>query len=330
MISVKTISAGDHFRVIQDGPLRGSPAFLANAYAGVPDKIFALTKGLEFEIVKRKKVSTKQVVSVKLLAPNKVTIDLDINDVKRRCDRVFEERDAPGIEYNLYEMTDNIYAVEFKNPLDFSMTFLRASQHHRSINPQFTGKAINVVDFMRWFAQNGGNGIFGCPTEKIINLPSESIVQTVGTAGAIKDWNFYDQEMKIIHNSIKSCLASSENPGSKDYYLIGYCEYDEMLLRRAFLSALFRMNGNYSSNIEYTMNSYLHADIKEEMIKILKKMGYDDAHIKEALQIYLIAGLTDEMRANAKIAELDPGVFKVFNDYFKEFARDVIFNINEI
>lgn len=318
MLSLRDISVGDRFIVVNDGKTKRSPAFLINVQLARPEKIRALKKGVEFEIIRAKSKFDKKFSYGIKLAGTEETAEVYCDDVRERCEKIGSIIKVPALEYNLSEIAPRVYCVQFKDSYDLAMTFLRYQECYESNSPQFKNRSFAIVDYMRWYAKNLGNGEFTYVKDwGGFNIPSK-IIEMNMAPGFIKDWNMYDSEMRLIDKTIKS---AQKNDGY-GYYLIGTCASDITTLRHEVAHGLYATNNDYKHNMNDLVESYTPAEVKTAMFEILKNMGYDESVFKDELQAYFATGLTSTMQAVEVIANYDR---KYFLQRFDDFTKEVLF-----
>jgi hypothetical protein len=90
MIAVKDIVVGERFRVVNDGPIKKSFAFLLNSHLGNPDKIRALKIGTELEIVGNKKqIPNSNLFSIPvLISGSNEKSEVLFHELRLRCEKI--------------------------------------------------------------------------------------------------------------------------------------------------------------------------------------------------------------------------------------------------
>lgn len=191
----------------------------------------------------------------------------------------------------LKKLTDYIYCLQFTNPYDLSMTFLRYQEFYES--PKYRGKYFQIADFMEWYSKKYGDGAFTYPVDYVgFNLPSHAIVPVIRELKQHKydQWTQYDQIMYETVLTIKE-----EIPYASKFYLIGVMEGDTPVLKHELAHALFTINHDYQRKMGHLVNELPKKDWKT-MTRALKTRGYGPNVFDDEAQAYLSTGLHDLMK----------------------------------
>lgn len=323
MISIEAIDIGDKFKVINDGPTKISDSFRYSVIDGEKSVIHILEKGSEFEVIwSKKKVPGTKTYSFKIKRSNDAAhvVDIPFKEISLRCAKIYPEKPKPTLEYTIIEVCPKVFLVEFKNEFDLAMTFLRYQECYESTSVKFKNQSFKIVDYMKWYAKTLGKGSFTYVSDwSGFNIPS-TIIDKNMEPNFIKDWNEYDDEMKMINDTINKATSLCQ------YYLIGAVKSDELTLKHEVAHGLWFTNADYRANINYCIDNYTSIPVKDAMFTVLRGMGYAESVLRDEMQAYMCAGLTDDMLAIPSIAEFKPDQYI---SYYKEYTKDVIFNIDQ-
>lgn len=329
MIKISTIGVGDKFQLATIAKNKYTDKCILNGHlsASKPEATVQATKGLEFEVTRKKKKieifndGTKGTFAnyfkIKPIGQD-IEYEMLDKDLAHRCERIAPPYNA--IEYALHEVAPRIFCAVFKNEFDMAMTFLRYQECYESSCPEFKGKSFTIVDYMRWYSKNLGNGAFTYTSDwSGFNVPSK-VIAKAHEPGFIKDWNCYDEEMRKIY---KVCHKFNES----SFYLIGMMKNDEQTLRHEVAHGLFSINADYKYGMSDKVNR-LPQEIKDAFTKILLDMGYHESVIIDEIQAYCSTGLLSSMQAVPGIEECK--AIASMKHAFEEYSKEVIFELNEV
>lgn len=215
--------------------------------------------------------------------------------------------------FKFKEVKKNIFCLEFQEEYDMCMMFLRYQEFYESPSSRFRGKSFKILDFMKWYSLEFGNGSFTYPIDWAGFNFYGDVIREVNSLG-IPDRNDYDREMAKVY---KKCKKRAE--GDK-FYIIGVHE-DGGALSHEIAHGFFYINSEY----------------KKEMVRLVKQMTPE---CREALEEYLTkVGYTpqvfvDEIQANMATTKdwskyspryvFKPEVAEKLNETQKDFAE--VFN----
>jgi hypothetical protein len=149
--------------------------------------------------------------------------------------------------FNIIEIKPRIFFFEFKDYYTLGMHFVRYQEFYESTSDKFRGKSFKLLDYMRWYQKEYGNGVFSYPKDWYgYNFPG-NIIKQVNDLG-IMDRNDYDDSMLEAYNK---CLEKYS-----DFYIIGAIKDDDVTLKHELAHGLF----------------YLSKPYKEEMISLINKI----------------------------------------------------------
>jgi hypothetical protein len=186
-------------------------------------------------------------------------------------------------DFILSEVKPSIFLLEFPERYDMCMFFLRYQEYYESPSPQFRGQSFQILDFMKWYSLEFGDGAFTYPIDwSGFNIPSY-VVQQVHDLH-ISDKNLYDYEMWQVHQQCQEKVGVENK-----FYLIGVTQG----------------NGALEHEIAHGF-FYLNPQYQVEMAQLVKEM---DSELVRALHTYLEElGYThhvyvDEVQANMATTE---------------------------
>jgi hypothetical protein len=216
------------------------------------------------------------------------------------------------MEYSLKKIADRIYLVEFRKTYELAMFFCRYQEFYESPNPNFKGKSFDLYEFMAWYANEYGNGVFTYPSDWVgYNLPSH-IIDNVWAMG-IPSKTQYDYEMLLLHRKLK------EEAGS-DYALIGTSKANRSdldTIAHEIAHALFYTVPTYKEEMSY-LACRLDKKLSKKMCLWLENIGYSEEVFVDEIQAYISTGITP----SSKI-DLPKEVFKPFYKTFCSYTDNI-------
>jgi hypothetical protein len=209
------------------------------------------------------------------------------------------------------EVKPKIFLLQFKNHYDMSMHFLRYQEFYESSSSKFYGKSFKLLDFMKWYSEKYGNGLFTYPIDWAgFNIPGE-IISEVWDLG-IPDCNKYDYCMlEVLH------ACQKKSPGK--VYLIGACPDNEeekaAIVKHEIAHGFFYTRPEYKKEM-MTLVKNLEPDFRQSMEISLKKMGYASRVYIDECQAYLSTGITPSF--DITLNGEDQVFIETFNKYYNE------------
>lgn len=208
-------------------------------------------------------------------------------------------------KYQLIEVKPRIFFLDFKKSYDLCMHFVRYQEFYESPSPQFRGKAFQLLDFMDWYADKYGKGVFTYPVDWAgFNIP-DRIVLDVWAAG-IMDRNIYDYEMLQVH---KKCAAKYPN---EPFYIIGAVGQD-FAMRHEIAHGFFYTQPEYRKKMTKLVKD-LKPSFRKKIFKVLKEIGYTPGVFIDECQAYMSTGFTDKF--GVKLKNEHKPFIKLYNEYY--------------
>ena len=218
------------------------------------------------------------------------------------------------MKYTIKKIIDKAYVIQCDHRYDLCMLFLRYQEYYESPNPEFRGKAFELLDYMEWYSKDK-DGFFSYPIDwNGFNLSSK-VIDEVSELG-IPDYNKYDEEMEHIHGKLKQEVGG-------DYYLIGIfsdpdnqADIDETL-NHELAHALYYLFPEYKKEMDELINN-----LPSLMIALfndwLGYLGYTQSVFVDEMQAYISTGFEADL-ANEYLCYTEP-FEKVFEKY-KESSK---------
>jgi hypothetical protein len=187
--------------------------------------------------------------------------------------------------FTLSEVRPNIFFLNFDDHYQLAMHFVRYQEFYESPNSIFRGQSFTLIDFMEWYSEAYGDGIFTYPQDwEGFNIPS-NIIPDVQRA-RIKDFNKYDEEM------IRA-WTECRNRCKGDFYIIGAVGESSVLDHEI-------AHGLYYTNVQYNLKAHklyeeLPQDIQDKMCEVLISLGYASKVLEDETQAYLATGIDENL-----------------------------------
>jgi hypothetical protein len=169
--------------------------------------------------------------------------------------------------FKLKEVKPNIFCLEFNNDYDMCMFFLRYQEYYESPSPRFRGRAFKILDFMRWYSAEFGEGAFTYPIDwSGFNLPPYVITKVLNLG--IPDPNDYDHQMWKVY---EQCEGKADGK----FYIIGVSKEgsEPTTLHHEMAHAFFYLRPAYKKQMSKLVKE-LAPDVHGTMINYLTKLGY--------------------------------------------------------
>lgn len=215
------------------------------------------------------------------------------------------------MKYKIKEVAPLIYHVEVAQAYDLAMLFLRYQEYYECSNPKFRGKSFTILDYMKWYTQTLGNGVFSYARDwTSFNVPSQVFVKLF-ELGVIIDHNKYDQVMFDIYQELMA-KDTAENP----FYVIGTSKENPGCLDHEIAHGLYKLNPFYKKNMK-ALTARISTQAHIELTAKLQHVGYADKVIDDEIQAYLATGLADFMDR----IPIDPATIKEFEQVFESFRK---------
>lgn len=216
----------------------------------------------------------------------------------------------------LTEVRPNIFLLSFDSSYDLAMHFCRLQEFYE--NPEFKGKRFTMFEFMKWYADEHGDGCFSYPADwSGFNVPSTVALKLYGTGNLSKipDRNEYDQKMWEVITYINQVI------GRKNFYLLGSAEGDLETLKHELAHGFWATDQNYRQVMEELVNQLDDRD-RFYLSEWLTSNMYDLSVVPDEIQAYLATGLDDvfkqEMkRRRVKHRKIAKPFIEVFNQFYE-------------
>lgn len=302
MLSKRDVILDEVYRVVKTEKTCG---IIANAHLGCTSLIRTLDPGTEFQLINITKHNRAHIAKIKCLHDNAI-LDLKYSDFVTSSELINPAHHRALTKYTITEVVPRIFHVKYHNQLDLALSFLRPIEGEQVAN-------INVIDFLRkqaistkatTLSYGNGQNVFAF----YHRVKGDRVNHTV------KDWNFYDAEMKLLNSILK------KRTNNFSYYVIGSCGLDERELMYWVAKGLWKVNADYrySFDILTSRESFANAIklIKDCLVK--KSLTPDDG---SELSAHLVTGLSPDMLKDATLAALDRSPFI---RCFKTYAESIL------
>jgi len=184
----------------------------------------------------------------------------------------------------LYNLGNNIYWLTFETKYEMGMTLWRISETKESTNPLMK-HGLSLVDFMEWYADEYGKGIFTYPDDWAgYNVHQDDFKHTY-SSGQIQDYNKYDKVMTGLRNYLEG-MCNSSNP---QYYLMATLEGDYDTLEHEYAHALWGISQEYQLAQKKNIEA-LDEKVRNTLCSNLLKMAYVEQVHEDEIQAYLSTG----------------------------------------
>lgn len=200
--------------------------------------------------------------------------------------------------YNLKEVTNNIWVVEFNDYYNLAMTFLRYQEYYESPNPKFFRSPFLINEYVEWYS--GGDDFTYHMDWLGFNIPSKFILECQSN---IPDPNQWDLIMDDIITQIK-------NKCGDKFYLLGVKDGDDDVLDHEIAHGLFSTSESY--RIEMTdLYNLLPDKVKIRFNKYLNESsGYSEEVFMDETHAYMSTGLPYELNSLKTYSKPFVEVFK--------------------
>ena len=212
-----------------------------------------------------------------------------------------------NIQYTLTQIKPKVFLLNFESAYDAAMCFLRYQEYYESPNPEFRGKLFKILDFMKWYSEFYGGGVFTYPRDFTgFNIPNSILSEVKKKSSQLTlddfDYNHYDHFMMHIDQDIKQ-LSNSDN-----YYLIGSSKNNQAIINHELAHAYFYLNNDYKDAMTKLVET-LPDTIKNSIFAELKLMMYDESVYIDECQAYLSTCTTKFFKT------------KISKDYLTKFKK---------
>lgn len=208
--------------------------------------------------------------------------------------------------YILREVKPKIFLLDFRNPYDLAMHFMRYQEFYESASPRFRDHTWTWIDFMRWYSHKYGGGKFSYAFDWAgFNIPGNTI-ETVWSMG-IPDVNEYDKRMFDIAGQCKEKAKG-------DFYLIG-ATGKSSVLKHEIAHGFFYTIPEYKAEMTH-LNKELDPKFRKQVNVTLKKMGYTPKVFIDECQAYLATGVSEQFTMPLK--KEDKPFISTYNRYYRK------------
>lgn len=216
--------------------------------------------------------------------------------------------------YTVSEIRPRVFLLKFQHRYDLCMYFLRYQEFYESPAEHINGKSFDILDFMRWYSFNYGDGCFTYTKDwSGFNLVGDIVKQVIDLG--IEDLNKYDVEMQLLYRQFVRQYRDGR------FSIIGTFESEySQTVRHEVAHAFFYLNDEYHDEMTDLVNG-LDRKVFRSVCKSLTKMGYNaNVHVDEC-QAYFSTGLCKDFSKDVHEFSKNGGrkkFVKVFNKWFKE------------
>lgn len=217
--------------------------------------------------------------------------------------------------FELQEIRPQIFLMSFKNRYDLAMYFLRYQEFYESPSPTYRGQAFEILDFMRWYSLEYGNGVFTYPDDWAGFNISGNIIKQVWDLG-ITDRNKYDYEMWQIY---QKCQEQTKG----DFYLIGTASDEKenvITLEHEVAHGFFYTLPIYKEEMIKLVQA-LSVELYDSLIAQLENSGYTSEVYVDEIQAYMATGLpmyADDSALYKKLEKAQIPFTKLFKQYYQK------------
>lgn len=209
-------------------------------------------------------------------------------------------------KYTVSEVRPRIFLLKFKRDYDLCMMFLRYKEFYELPNSRFRGKQFELLDFMEWYSNKYGNGIFTYPNDWAGFNFFGNIIKQVWDLG-ISDRNAYDYEMKELYQRFLQ-----QYPDGK-FYIIGAHVNAIQTIKHEIAHGFFYINSEYKKEMTNLVKK-LKPNFRNSMNSSLKGVGYTPKVYIDECQAYLSTGMSKFFTVKLKL-EHKPFI-EVFDHYY--------------
>jgi hypothetical protein len=187
-------------------------------------------------------------------------------------------------DYKLKEIKPRIFFMDFKDPYNMAMHFMRYQEYYESASSRFRDKSWTWIDFMEWYSKKYGDGAFTYAIDwSGFNIPGHIIRDVIEKK--IPDPNKYDAEMFKIFSHC------AEKYSDEKFYIIGAVGHS-FAMKHEIAHGLFYTQPSYKKEMTRLVKS-LKSDLRKSIFKSLKDIGYTPRVYVDECQAYLSTGFTD-------------------------------------
>jgi hypothetical protein len=187
------------------------------------------------------------------------------------------------VNCELSEIADNVYLCTIDDKYDLAMTFCRVQEYYESPFHNIRGKNFEMMDFMRRYSKEKGEGLFTYPEDWVgYNVPGK-VIEKCYIDTSICDINNYDDLMLSIHDEL------TEKTGTTNYYLIGSRPKEKDTIKHEVSHGLYYTNKKYKKIADQAL-SKIPKKIYLKLAESLYAIGYAKKTIKDEIHAYLSTG----------------------------------------
>jgi len=214
-----------------------------------------------------------------------------------------------GTIFTIKEVRPRIFLIEFGSRYDLAMYFLRYQEYYESPSPRFRGKSFKILDFMKWYSETYGGGVFTYPNDWAgFNIHGKLISEVI--AAGIPDPNEYDKVIAETHNN---CLSLS---GGQDYCLIGSDKGkgSRGVIRHEIAHGFYHLDSVYRKEMMELVRG-LDGKYRRALCMKLRECGYPPKTYMDEVHAYLSTGLP---KSFPKAGKRSKPFEKLYNKYYKK------------
>ncbi len=238
--------------------------------------------------------------------------------------RLITSRKSELVDWELYEVMDQMYAVKVDDAYQRGMLFVRYQEYYESPYNKFRGKNFDLFEFMDHYRKARGAGSFLYPREwSGYNIPSNYLTKCYVN---LKGGTPYDDEMgKIIVDVMQDLRVKFSREKAPKFYLIGVDRVEGGIMDHEIAHALFYLNTKYRREVTDLVKK-LSKRKYEGMRKILLDLGYREEVIVDEIQAFMSTGLWEDMMKVVSDRDCSP-FLKLLSQYrgvevpFREYGE---------
>ena len=210
--------------------------------------------------------------------------------------------------------------LEFPNQYELTSTMLRPQEYYESSFPQIRENVFTLETYMDLYAEEHGNFTYYSDWNGF-NIPSD-VLCSFFSDYEHASCELSKKEKKLLH-MINVAIDDFDYEEDNRFYLIAYVKGNSMVVEHEFAHSGYYLNPGYKNKQNENVKS-LELSVKDQMIDILRRLGYCDNVIDDEIQAYLSTDTPEyfESRFGINRKEFEK-VRKPFVETFEEYKRDI-------
>lgn len=240
---------------------------------------------------------------------------------------------SKSAKIKITEPIKNIICVEFDSRYDLCMSFVRIQEFYESSSNKFRGKYFELEDYMDWWADNFGNGVFNYPQKWAgFNVPGKILYKWFKKFSSGDVNSLRKKEISLLTELFHHLSGKSDFPMEfeklKDIYLIGVTQGSAKTLNHEIAHGMYSLYPFYRKSCNNLLDSLRKTPEGDLLVgldtKHLISIGYSNVKklMDDELQAYYsTSGLLDE--------SIDPKRYSVngldqFRNNFAEAKKKIM------